>query len=263
MALRLEPITHGNEAGETIVFIQGWPDDASLWDEAVDALAEGHRCVRVTLPNFDGRKTSRWGHSTDEIVDALVVLVRDAAKTAKGGRVTLVLHDWGCYWGHPVHHRVPELVSRVVGVDIAPHFKPSVGGAVGIVAYQSWLAWAFMIGGPVGDAMTRGFARRAKVPDARARPLGAWMNYPYRNVWLDLFSGRASKLTKGYWPTCPLLFIYGEKKLFAFHSQRWIAHLEKVGGKVVGLPVDHWVMKHPSFVPELVGWLEATKPQAR
>ncbi len=119
--LRLEPTTTGNEAGETIVFIQGWPDDASLWDDAVAALAATYRCVRITMPNFDGRRSARWGYTTDEIVDALVEVVRDAAKN---GPVTLVLHDWGAYWGHPVHHRVPELVSRVVGIDVAPHFKP-------------------------------------------------------------------------------------------------------------------------------------------
>lgn len=256
MTLRLVPVIDGDPAADTIVFIQGWPDNASLWDEAVAALAPTYRCVRVTLPNFDARRTARWGHNTDEILDALVEVVKGAAKN---GPVTLVLHDWGCYWGHPVHHRVPELVSRVVGVDIAPHFTPTIGGAMGIVAYQSWLFWAFVVGGPIGNWMTRSIAKLLRVPKAETRPLDAWMNYPYRNVWADLFSGRAAKLTKGYWPTCPLLFIYGEKKLFAFHSAKWVAHVEKVGGEVVGLPTDHWVMNDASFVGVLVRWLEATR----
>jgi len=256
MTPRLEPIIDGSEAGETIVFIQGWPDDASLWDEAVAALAPTYRCVRVTLPNFDGRKSVRWGYTTDEMVDALVDFVRDAARS---GRVTLVLHDWGAYWGHPVHHRVPELVSRVVSVDVAAHFKPTVGGALGIMAYQSWLFGAFLVGGPVGDWMTRSFATLGHVPDARKRSLTAWMNYPYRNSWADLFSGRAERLTKGYWPTCPLLFIYGEEKPFHFHSKQWVAHVKKTGGEVVGLPSDHWVMNDPSFVSVLVRWLEKTR----
>lgn len=257
MTLRLDPIVDGNEAGETIVFIQGWPDSASLWDDAVAALAPTYRCVRVTLPNFDGRKSVRWGYTTDEMVDALVDLVRDAAKS---GRVTLVLHDWGAYWGHPVHHRVPDLVSRVVSVDVAAHFKPTLRGALGIMAYQSWLFGAFVVGGPVGDWMTRGFARLGHVPDAPHRALTAWMNYPYRNSWADLFSGRAERLTKGYWPTCPLLFVYGEKKPFHFHGKQWVAHVKKVGGEVVGLPSDHWVMNDPSFVGVLVRWLEKTRP---
>jgi cis-3-alkyl-4-acyloxetan-2-one decarboxylase len=115
MSLRLVPIVDGNEAGETLVFVQGWPDDASLWDDAVAALAAKYRCVRVTLPNFGGDRTARWGYTTDEIVDALGELLRTAGR---GKPVTLVLHDWGCYWGHPAHHRCPELVSRVVGITI-------------------------------------------------------------------------------------------------------------------------------------------------
>jgi hypothetical protein len=143
----------------------------------------------------------------------------------------------------------------VVGVDVAPHFTPSVGGALGIVAYQSWLFWAFVFGGPVGDWMTRGFAKVSHVPNARTRTLDSSMNYPYRNVWADLFSGRAARLTKGYWPTCPLLFLYGEKKPFHFHSAKWVAHVKKVGGEVIGLPTGHWVMNDPSFVDVLVRWL--------
>jgi cis-3-alkyl-4-acyloxetan-2-one decarboxylase len=243
MPLRLAPIISGNEKGDTLVFIQGWPDNASLWDEAVAALAPTHRCVRTTLPNFDGQHTTRWGYDTEEIISALVELVREAAKTASGGRVTLILHDWGCYWGHPVHHRVPELVSRVAGVDISPHLKPSAGGALGMVAYQSWLGWAFVLGGPVGNAMTRAFANLAKIPNLDRRPLDSWMNYPYRNVFSDLLSGRAQKLVAGYWPTCPILFVYGEKKPFMFHSERWLKHVKKTGGRIVGLPVGHWVME--------------------
>jgi pimeloyl-ACP methyl ester carboxylesterase len=238
MTLRLLPTVDGNQDGETIFFIQGWPDNASLWDEAVAALGSTYRCVRVTLPNFDGARSIRKGHTTEEIIAALVEVLREVAKN---GPATLVLHDWGCYWGHPVHHRCPELVSRVVGLDIAPHFTPSMGGALGIVAYQSWLYLAFTFGGGLGDWMTRLLAKALKVPDAATRPLTAWMNYPYRNVWADLFSGRARKLTKGYWPTCPILFLYGEKKLFAFHGANWVDHVKSVGGEVSGLPADHWL----------------------
>lgn len=256
MTLRLRPIVSGNPSGPTVVFIQGWPDDASLWDDAVAALSSTYRCVRVTLPNFDGHREARWGYTTNEIVDALSEFVRVAAR---GDRVTLVLHDWGCYWGHLVHHRHPELVERLVGVDIAPHFRPSLGGALGIVLYQSWLATAFAIGGGVGDRMTRQFATTAKVPNARSRTLDSSMNYPYRNVWGDIFRGRLRDLDKHYWPTCPILFVYGEKKPFAFHSATWIDHVKKVGGEVVGIPCDHWVPLAPSFVPTLERWLAKTQ----
>ncbi len=252
--LTLTPIIEGNDSGQTIVFIQGWPDDASLWDSAVLALRDQYRCVRVTMPNYAGDRTTRWGFTTLEIIDALERVLEDASR---GKPVTLVLHDWGCYWGHALHHRRPELVSRVAGLDVAPHFQPSAVGALGILAYQGWLADAFFLGGRVGDWMTRSFAKRAGAPMPRAQ-INAWMNYPYRNIWADLASGRAQMLTKGYWPTCPILFVYGEKKPFPFHSDAWVDHVRKVGGTVVALPCGHWVPRDPGFVDVLARWLRST-----
>ena len=252
MVPRFTPTMDGREGGETIVFIQGWPDDATLWNGSVAALGDTYRCVRVTLPNYRGDRTARWGYTTAELVQALEGLIREAG----GGRpVTLVMHDWGCYWGHAVHHRCPDLVARIAGVDVSPHYRASTIGAVlGIIAYQWWLLAAFVVGGPIGDWMTRSFAKLARVPVAPAR-LSAWMNYPYRNIWADMFVGRDRKLTEGYWPSCPLLFVYGEKKPFPFHSAAWLDHVGKVGGDVVGLPCGHWVPYEPSFVDVLRRWL--------
>jgi pimeloyl-ACP methyl ester carboxylesterase len=253
MSLHLDPIVSGNEAGETIVFVQGWPDDASIWDDAVAALGARYRCLRVNLPNYGGAVTTRWGYDTEEIVEALVRLFRDVGAVRP---VTLVLHDWGCYWGHAAHHRCPEVVARVAGLDVAPHYEPDARAMLGIMAYQWWLFGAFVVAGPVGNWMTRRFAKLGGAPADPAR-LDARMNYPYRNAWADIFTGRIRELTQGYWPTCPLLFVYGERKPFPFHSKAWIDHVQRVGGETVGLPCGHWVMKHPSFVGILTRWLDA------
>ncbi|HEX7669286.1 MAG TPA: alpha/beta hydrolase [Polyangiaceae bacterium] len=254
MPLHLDPIVSGNEAGETIVFVQGWPDDASVWDDTVAALGSTYRCVRVNMPNYGGAVTTRWGHDTEEIVGSLVRLFRDAGAAHP---VTLVLHDWGSYWGHAAHHRCPEVVARVVTLDVAPHYEPGAGALFGIMAYQGWLFGAFVVGGPVGNWMTRRFAKIGGAPAPEAR-LDARMNYPYRNVWADIFSGRIRKLTEGYWPTCPLLFVYGTRKPFPFHSRAWLDHVRRVGGEIASVPRGHWVMNDPSFVAILTRWLQAT-----
>lgn len=252
--LQLEPIVEGNEGGETIVFVQGWPDDASLWDETVAALKARYRCVRLNMPNYDGNITSRWGYATEEIVDALVTFLR---KQGAVRPVTLVMHDWGCYWGHAAHHRCPESVARVVGLDVAPHFKPRPLDALQIVSYQSWLLAAFAVGGAAGNWMTRSFAKMAGAPMPRER-IDARMNYPYRNIFADLFTGRAGLLTKGYRPTCPLLFVYGKRKTAFFHSQNWLDYVRSVGGEVVELASGHWVTRERSFVGLLTRWLDKT-----
>ena len=225
-----------------------------MWDEAVAGVRDRYRCVRATLPNFSGDRSARWGHDSLEIVDALETLVSEAGR---GKPVTLVLHDWGCYWGYALHNRRPDLVSRLVGLDISAHYRPPDARAfLGFVTYQ-WCGCSRRSGSvaPRGDWMTRRFAKVAKMPVDAAK-LDAWMNYPYRNVWADLVTGRARKLTRGYWPTCPILFVYGKNKPFPFHSERWLAHVRKVGGEVVGLPCGHWVPHEPAFVALLRRWLD-------
>ena len=254
MEFRLTPMIDGNESGPTLLFIQGWPDDASIWDGQVATLAEQYRCVRITLPNFEGARDTRWGHSTDQIIEALAHCVREVAPA---NPVTLVIHDWGAMWGHLLQERYPQLVQRIAGLDIAPHVRPSIGAALAILAYQWWLVAAFLVGGTIGDWMTRRMAAAMGAPAPSSR-LTAWMNYPYRNIYLDMVLGRAADYFDDYWPDIPLLFVYGKRKPFPFHSEEWTAHVERTGGRVVGLDSNHWVMLDPGFDEILVSWLDAT-----
>lgn len=255
----LKPIIEGNDAGHTLLFVQGWPDDSSLWDAQVARLSARYRCVRVDMPGYGDAERPRWGATSDEIIEALARCVREVGR---GVPVTLILHDWGCVWGHAMHKRHPELVARVVGLDVAPHFAPDARAMAGIVAYQSWLAAAFFVGGSIGDRMTRSMARRAGAPMAPER-IHASLNYPYRNIWLDLLSGRSRRNDAGYWPELPLLFVYGKDKPFPFHSKAWIEHVERSGGQVVALDGGHWVPKHPAFTEILAGFLERTDEAVR
>ena len=254
MTLQLSPIVKGPTGAHTLLFLQGWPDDASVWDEQVAALSARYRCMRVTLPNYRGTKEVRWGYSTGEVVDALAGVLREAASH---GPVTLVLHDWGAYWGYLLHGREPARVARVVGLDVAPHIANSPRGLAGIVAYQGLLLTAFLLGGSVGDAMTRWMAARAHAP-GDPHTIQAWMNFPYRNFWLDLLTGSVRSRNRDYWPHLPLLFVYGKHKPFQFHSRAWIDHVQASGGEVLALACDHWVQRDPSFTRRLQHWLAET-----
>jgi len=255
MTLRLEPIVDGPATAETVFLLQGWPDDATLWDQHVAALSLRYRCVRTTMPNFDGRRVARWGYGTDEIVAALAALIEEVSPHSP---VTLVVHDWGCYWGFLLHQEHPHLVARVAALDIAPHVEPSPLAVLGIIAYQWWLIAAFVIGGPIGDWMTRSLAAALGAPLPRLQ-INAWMNYPYRNAWRDILSGRAKERADTYWPQVPLLFVYGKRKPFPFHSRKWIEHVERSGGTVRGLDCGHWVSLDPAFGGVLLDWLAATE----
>jgi len=95
--------------------IQRWPrTPAASWIVRSQSLRRQYRCVRFTIPGFD-RATSRAPHALDELVDFVGRVVEQACA---GGPVTLLLHDWGCFFGYQFALRHPERVRRIVGVDV-------------------------------------------------------------------------------------------------------------------------------------------------
>lgn len=254
------PYIDGPAHAEVLFFIQGWPDDHTLWDDLVAQLGDRYRCVRVDLTNYAGAEQRRWGRSHEDIVAALAACVR---RVSPDRPVTLIAHDWGAYWGYRLHREHPTLVARIVGLDIAPHMKPKLYEVPMILAYQWWLTAAFVAGGPIGNGMTRIFATVAQAP--KRREVRASFNYPYFYTWRDILRGRAAATFRGYWPELPIFFAFGKKKPAQFHSERWLQHVLGRPGNVV-LPLEHaghWVMQDPQLGRELGAWLDASTPAVR
>jgi pimeloyl-ACP methyl ester carboxylesterase len=104
---------------ETIVCIHGWPDTHRLWDRTVQALQGRYRCVRFTLPGFEG--PPRQGQKALTLAELTARLLAIVDAVSPGQPVTLLLHDWGCVFGYELAARHPERVARIVAVDIAMH----------------------------------------------------------------------------------------------------------------------------------------------
>jgi len=249
----------GNEA---IVMIHGWPDTYRLWDAQVEALRSDYRCIRFTLPGFD-QTTAHRAYSLDETINIIHQIVET---TCPEQSVTLMTHDWGCLFGYQFVMLHPSLVSRIVGLDIGDAGSRAHMDSLGIKAklmtfgYQSWLAAAWRIGGGVGDRMTRFMARQMQVPGDVSK-IGSYMNYPYYIRWTGAHgSYRAARTFK---PSIPMLFVYGTKKPFMFHSPRW-AKLVNSGehSGVVAMDAGHWVMRDApeKFNEILKAWLAQSMP---
>ncbi len=244
------------EGPKTIVMIHGWPDTHRLWDAQVTFLKDRFRCVRFTLPGFDVAGPSR--HPTVPEMAALFKRIVDAV--SPGEPVTLLLHDWGAVYGYQFAALHPDRVARVIGVDIGDTgsraFLKSLSfkATFMVVAYQVWLAMAWMIRGPIGDRMTRAMARALRCKSDPAL-MGWKMNYPYYDTW----TGRFNKAPQ-FKPHCPVLYLYGERKPLQFHSPRWLETLRATPGSVVqGFATGHWVMvQQPEAFNRAVGeWLSA------
>lgn len=246
---------------KAIVMIHGWPDTHRLWDAQVDALNERYRCVRFTLPGFE-RSAAKRAYPLDELLQTLRRVVEQACPRE---RVTLLLHDWGCFFGYQFAMRHPELVERIIGVDIGDagsrqnRTELGVRGRLMVLGYQLWLALAWRIGGGIGDAMARWMARALRCP-TDPRTIGAQMGYPYAMRWLGVAGGFGS--LKVFDPECPMLFTYGERKPVMFHSAGWAERLaERPGNRVLGFATGHWIMveRRSEFNEALLAWLVQTE----
>lgn len=246
---------------KTVVLIHGWPDTLRIWDGTVAALKAGYRCVRFTLPGFDGRGTER-AYALDEVVETIDRVIRQACPD--GERVTLLLHDWGCFYGYQYATRHKERVERVIGVDIGDAGSRynveelSFKAKLYTVTYQWWLALAWKIGGARGDRMARKAARILHAP-APPEHVTSVMGYPYAVQWFGVKGGFGR--LRAFVPSTPMLFIFGERKPFKFHSTHWADRVRaRPGCRVVAMPTGHWVMtqKPDAFNEAVLNWLRHT-----
>lgn len=244
------------QGDEVVVLLHGWPDTLRLWDGQVAALQDRYRCVRFTWPGFECRRPGPVPS-----LDELVGLVERVVQAHAGDRpVTLLLHDWGCVFGYEFAMRHPQRVKRVVAADIgdagsrAHVASLSLPQKVGMVGYQSMLAGAWKLGGKVGDLMTRQLAAAMRVP-ADPATLHSGMNWPYHLQW----SGGLKRLHRVAQPPWPLLFLYGRRKPFLFHSPAWAeAVARRPGSAVHGLDAGHWLMlsRRDEFNRRMRDWLD-------
>lgn len=246
------------EGEETIVMLHGWPDTYRLWDAQVAELRHRYRCVRFTLPGFDIRKPRR-SYSLDATMRVLLHIVNSVSQKQK---VILMLHDWGCVFGYEFYMRHKALVAAIIGVDIgdaqsrATGRARSVGQKLMVSGYQSTLALAWAMGGPLGNALTKTMVRLLGAPSPREY-ISSAMNFPY----YILTAGAAGSYNSlvPFAPKVPMLFIYGTNKPFMFHSPQWTETLAaRPGCKVVAMETDHWPMvRQPErFNDIVIGWLE-------
>jgi pimeloyl-ACP methyl ester carboxylesterase len=224
--------------------VHGWPDTHRLWDSTVEALKGQYRCVRFTLPGFEPGASKR-AYAFSELIEVLRHTVGPFAP------VTLLLHDWGCLFGYQFAMRHPDMVERVIGVDIgdagsrAHLAEIGASGKLKIAAYQLWLAAAWLLG---SDAMARMMARMIRVPPGRE--VRAQMGYPYAMRWFGVAGG--FKDLKVFKPHCPMLFLYGTRKPVMFHSDAWAQRVESHA-----FDTGHWVMVQAGeeFNQAIVAWL--------
>ncbi len=251
----------GDERNEALVFVHGWPDDQSLWDKEFNRFAKTHCCIRLTLPNCGEQLDRRWGVDFPELVALMSRTIAQALPAHR--RIIMVGHDWGAYLAYLFERTYPERIEKMVTMDVGGHFKPSsFGHALMILSYQWWLVGAWFIGKLlpfVGNWMTCALSLYARAP--RGAAVHSRMNYFYFYMWRAIMFSKKyrSSLIGRYRPGCPILYFYGKRKPYNFHSQKWEMILaNSPGSEVVAVPkAGHWLMldQHEFVAAKMEQWL--------
>jgi pimeloyl-ACP methyl ester carboxylesterase len=251
----------GNLDGPTLVFIHGWPDNASLWRHQVEALGADFRCVLVTLPNFGEKAVQAGGFDFPELVGRLAATIE---QVQPDGKVSLVTHDWGAYLGYMLEKKYPGKFEKMAALDIGGHLQPiGFKATLIIIGYQWSLVACWLAGGlipPLGGLLSRGVGKVIRVPARQRANLRSRYNYPYFYLWRGMFlPWKRSSLLSRYRPKCPVLYLFGEAKPLMFHSPKWLQIVAGSSGRAEGIAgAGHWLMEtHAGIVNELlVDWFE-------
>ncbi|WP_028110148.1 alpha/beta fold hydrolase [Ferrimonas futtsuensis] len=245
------------QGDQTLVMIHGWPDNYRLWDRQVSAYKSRYRCVRFSLPGFE-RGQPRQLLDMNQMMATLDYVMELASPNKP---VTLLIHDWGCFYGYQYAMRHPERVSRIIAVDVGDsgsrEHKLTAGAKALALSYQLYLALCWKLGSFLGNPLTRFIAKAMGAPAPRGE-IHSGMNFPYYWLWKGLLTRK--KL--GIKPVAidhPMLFIYGSNKPFNFHSQAWVDKLNGTEGSGArSLESGHWVMveQPEAFNQMVLEWLE-------
>ena len=253
---------------ETLIMLHGWPDTLALWDDTVHALRDTHQCVRFTLPAFDAQAPM----PPKSLLEMVAFIHEVVQQVSPQNPVTLVLHDWGCVFGYEYAATYPERVSRMVAVDVGDHNSRALNASLSakakwaVFSYQIWLAIAWQIanifgsrGHALANRMTRYMAKKLRCPSPMEH-MHVGMNAPYAMKWMGALQGLAFACNAlKVLPTArPMLYVYGKRKPFMFHSDRWLEKIASYpGSRVEGFDTGHWVMtsKPAQFNALLKEWL--------
>jgi len=261
-----------------IVFLHGWPDDVAMFRPFAKHLSKRFRCVNCNLPGypvpegFQGNPGSlpqrTWGYGLDEAALALKNTILATCQDA--ATVTLVVHDWGAICGYLMHEQNPDLVQRIVGLDVGWRMNGmTIPGGAGIIAYQAFLNLFFLMPKSIGSTLSNIEAiLLARFWDKDAGPVTSEMNWPYRSAWRDMLTGGPLKRMDGYVPKdLPFLFLYGERlpAFIRFSDEQWVKNVEKTCpgvSRVKSFDGSHWFLrKFPDEVLKTIDeWLVESEP---
>src|SRR5688500_12974403 len=191
--LRTHVALAGDENGEPVVLLHGWPQHWWIWRGVIPALAgAGYRCICIDLRGHGWTDAPPDGYEKEQFATDVLAALDELGI----GRFKLIGHDWGGFTAFLIALREPQRVDRLLALSIIHPWVRQEGGIAQTLksllgaSYQVVLATPFVgstvvrrlpfidtiikvgSGGRLGDEVRERYASRFKEPD-RARATSA------------------------------------------------------------------------------------------
>ena len=123
--LRMHVALAGDEAGEPVVLLHGWPQHWWIWRGVVPALAgAGYRCICIDLRGHGWTGAPPDGYEKEQFAtDVLAALDELGVR-----RFRLIGHDWGGFAAFLIALREPERVEQLLALSIVHPWIRQEGG---------------------------------------------------------------------------------------------------------------------------------------
>ena len=113
----------------------------------------------MTLPGFKAKneEDGSWGYDYRDIVQ---MLEKAILKHKKSKKVILITHDWGSSYGFSLQKKCPNLIQKMVAVDIGDEMPTDLGFKIFSTSYQLLMVLCFLMGEPSGRLILKLAYRR-------------------------------------------------------------------------------------------------------
>lgn len=253
--IKLHCLTKGK--GDLMLFLHGFPEFSYSWRSQLEEFSKSHFVVAPDLRgyNLSDKPKEKSAYVMTEFIEDVKGLIKGLGYE----KCTLVVHDWGGMIGWYFAHTYPEMVEKLVVLNI-PHPACFQNGLWNWEQLKkSWYIFFFQL--PVlperflskrnFEAFDKMFSKfpkediqKYKVAFSQEGAVTAAINY-YRNVFGEMRKKRTWTKLK-----IPTLMIWGEKdialgKELTFGTEKFVEDI-----KIKYIPdAGHWVQQEK---PELV-----------
>ncbi|CAD8059025.1 unnamed protein product [Paramecium primaurelia] len=254
----LLPYEHtGNKNSNILlIFLHGFPDTMRLWDQTITGIQKSDvQILNISYPNYHQSQNLKFGLDFPEVVKRIRSTI-EHVDNGQNLKKLLITHDWGAFYGYLYDQKYPQTVDDIIALDVGAQVDLSLKSGLLIESYQITFAIAFLltlipiIGEFFGTLLARlymKFILRIPIPQNYT----AKINYPYfyfqKNLLFDSILNKSKKFLYRYKPSVPVVFIYGEKKPFQFHSARWQLTLsQNADSEFIAAKTGHWIQVEQS-----------------